>query len=746
MKKEVQAARSRRNTLDLGREGEEHRPRRSTAKARRAPRSFVLNTQNTIQKLLDQEDTKKDFTITVEDTGPKKYLLHRDDGTKAWIEGTYSISTLLQELALLDINLRTVAVPEEVINEDPVSRLERLVKKCFWKNLRRSLDKAGLKVALIDTKIKKVEFYLYVPGEDRHALEYYKEVERELAEEQFRMKVVPISFGSQLPGGLKAEDTIRCRGLLCDLSPGLLSLSLTRFVKAPAREPININTESSGGESKDISGSNEGAEEERVNPRMQREYSVQMESGPCPFYVPGGRFNEMYGWDSYFIAKGLIHSGELAEAMCVAENLRYQIDSYGKVLNANRSYYLFRGNPPFFSTLVREVLEQLSGEEKREHSQWIESCVDAMVKEWRYFMRGHNEELGLTKHVPGGKGISTETEPGHFYSIIRRTVPGASEWTEEEVEKYIEEYNGGEHLVEELEEFLRHDRAVRESGHDTSVRVSGVAGDLYTVDLNSLLYKSERDILSLREVSEVRRVMEKRRDAINTLLWKDSFYHDYHEKKGLTSYVGASGMYPLFAKCVPEERVPLLLGGMDRLVSKGGLLSGSKESCVGSERQWDYPYGWAPHQMIVWQGLANYGYEEEASELALRWCTMVGKVFAMYNGVIVEKYDLERRSHKVFVEYGNVGAGIKYVPREGFGWTNASFLVGLSILGKRRRRLSAAVELSDSFLSSEKTGRTKGKREEPSSGRAHGNGEGHSLVHPEDCRKQGENECKERLI
>ncbi|KAI5171370.1 alpha,alpha-trehalase [Nematocida sp. LUAm3] len=682
--KELQAAKGRRKTVAQQKTIEKEKTRRSSVMFKRAPKDFLCNIQQTIQNLLDQEDTTKNKTITIEDSGPKKYLIETHSGSPVWIEGNYSISTLLQELALTDINLKTVSIPEDRINEDPMTRLTRLIKSCFWKNLKRVLDVNGLKIALIDTKIKRVECFLYVPAYDKPACAYYKELEQELKKDTFNVKLIKLTRNKEETGGVHFEDSPSARSILSDSSPGLLTLSIKRFVEVPS-SLASVNSP------------------ERLgswhNPIHKRLGLIAEEKGPCSFYVPGGRFNEMYGWDSYFIAKGLIHSGELAEAMCIAENLRYQITSYGKILNANRTYYLFRGNPPLFSTLLDEIVEVLNPDERATHHNWIESCVDAAIKEHEYFHRGYNEDLGLSKHTPGGTGIPTETEDTHFYDTIRRIVKGASSWTDQQLSEYIEKYNAGDISDIQLEEYLRSDRAVRESGHDTTKRLEGVAADTYTVDLNSLLYKMETDILRYREHPEIERISKKRKTAINTLLWRGNWYYDYNGRtKTHSPYKGASSLYPLFAMVPTKEIAEQLVSNMNDLIGKGGVLSGTKESSIllpnEMQRQWDYPYGWAPHQILTWIGLMNYGYHKKARHLALLWCTMVGRIFSQYNGIVTEKYNVEQGSHKAAVEYGNVGMDIEYVPKEGFGWTNASWLIGLVLLKEEgRRELYARITL-----------------------------------------------------
>lgn len=123
----------------------------------------------------------------------------------------------------------------------------------------------------------------------------------------------------------------------------------------------------------------------------------------------------------------------------------------------------------------------------------------------------------------------------------------------------------------------------------------------------------------------------------------------------------------------------------------GGLVAGTEKSrgplsLQRPNRQWDYPYGWAPHQILAWHGLIRYGYLNEAKRLTYRWLLMITKCFVDYNAVVPEKFDVVALSHKVTAEYGNVGTDFKYVPKEGFGWMNASYQVGLNLLSRQEKR------------------------------------------------------------
>jgi len=139
------------------------------------------------------------------------------------------------------------------------------------------------------------------------------------------------------------------------------------------------------------------------------------------------------------------------------------------------------------------------------------------------------------------------------------------------------------------------------------------------------------------------------------------------------------------------------------LVYLGGIAGCSEEalstiSADQMQRQWDFPNGWPPHQIIIWQGLINYGYNEKAQELIYRWLWMITKNAADYNGTVPEKYDVVSASHKVFAEYGNQGTDFEYISREGFGWMNASFQLGLSFLNEGLKiKLNQLINPNDLF-------------------------------------------------
>jgi len=312
--------------------------------------------------------------------------------------------------------------------------------------------------------------------------------------------------------------------------------------------------------------------------------------------------------------------------------------------------------------------------------------------------------------------------------------------------EFSEKYNNGLLKEPQLDEYFLHDRAVRESGHDTSYRLEKRCANLGTIDLQALLYKYEIDIgTAIREVFDDELEIEEgfplapfppsvasyanphrerstkapqtssdwfaraefRKQAIDKYLWNESknLYFDYDtvtEKQSL--YESVTAFWTLWAGCASEEQCwKLVSKSLDKFEVLGGLVSGTEESrgkisLDRPNRQWDYPYAWPPHQIMAWVGLERYGYLEDAQRLAYRFLYMMTTAFVDFNGVVPEKFDAVKLSHLVDAEYGNQGVDFKMVPREGFGWMNSAYQVGLSFLSSHMRRAVAACTSPEVFF------------------------------------------------
>ncbi|HEU5395895.1 MAG TPA: trehalase family glycosidase, partial [Verrucomicrobiae bacterium] len=450
-----------------------------------------------------------------------------------------------------------------------------------------------------------------------------------------------------------------------------------------------------------------------------------------PYVVPGGRFNELYCWDSYFITLGLLHDGRNDLARGMADNLMYEANHYGKIPNANRTYYLTRSQPPFLTSIIRAVYQTGTVNQA-----WLTNALKTAIAEYENVWMSPERTVrvgthSLNRYWAAGEGPCPEVEPGHYDQKIApwlaeanaaRTGPPLTPY------RFLNEFlycgQDSELTVDEmtLSQFFKNDRALRESGHDTTHRFDDRTTDFVSVDLNSLLYRYEMDFAEIlqtqfggalpvlgREFGDAtywRQRAARRKAAMMDLLWDPGrgFFFDYdfvnHRR---SDYISATGLYPLWAKLLDrddpaemEDARRVAAFARAKLEQRFGLAASAAESVAAARthdaRQWDYPYGWAPHQMLAWQGFRNYGFKAEADRLAYRWLYTIAKNAHDYNGVIPEKYNVVTGSHDVFVEYGNVGTKFDYIAPEGFGWMNASFQVGPDYLTPASRADLAALK------------------------------------------------------
>lgn len=599
-----------------------------------------VNINKVFRELLLQEDTDQDKKITKDDHGPKRFVLV-DEKTKAEnvIEGTYHLANLLQELALLKENKKEFnEIDLNRIQEQPVERISRKIREDYWNELTRTIDKKGLSQILEDEKTSNEIPTLYVSAKDKQGVKYFQDLEKEL--QNFKVGVLPADLSDEYIETLNTK-------------PGILALALE-----------------------------------------QKSYGLQ----GVPFVVPGGRFNEMYGWDSYFIGVGLIIDKQLDKAKAIAENFKYQIIHYGKILNANRSYYLTRTQPPLYSSLLREIVKQEVPDLK-----WLKSHLETIILEYNTVWMVQGKRLtasGLNRYKSDGVGMPFEVELGHFDDVL---APFAAKYNLP-IREFEKQYLNRTLVDADLDEYFVHDRSLRESGHDTTNRLINTCANLNSVDINCFLYKYEKDIAyfikeyfnNALHFDDVIFTSEDwiqkanfRKERMNELCWNEeaSMYFDYDFiNKKQFPFEAATTFFPLWAGICSEHQAKKLVDiALPQFIKMGGITGSTKASNANfpedaPQRQWDYPFGWAPHQMLLWEGLINYGFFEKVQEMVYRWLWLITKNAVEYNGTIPEKFDLETSSHKVFAEYGNVGTEFDYISKEGFGWVNASYQYGLQIL------------------------------------------------------------------
>ena len=394
---------------------------------------FYLNIADTLKRLLEQEDIDGDKKITIEDNGPKSFKLVSKNGQNYNVKGTYHLSNLLQELVISKNEGNSFAeIPISKIEELPVERISRMIRDYYWNGLTRTMDAEGVEKLISDTKNETLtakKLPIYIPFHDALAFNYYKNLESKLP---IVAKKLPEVISPNYVKSLNDK-------------PGILTLKL-----------------------------------EEVNSQIKG----------VPFVVPGGRFNEMYGWDSYFESVGLLLDGKTDLAKAMADNFQYEIEHYGKILNANRSYYLTRTQPPFYTTLVREVFEITKDKN------WLRSHLKTAIKEYQTVWMVKGKRLinnGLNRYLAEGIGVTPECEAGHYDAVLEPFATKANC----SIQEYVEKYQSNEIRNEFLDSYFVHDRTVRESGHDTSYRIEGNCADLNLVELNVLLYKYELDFAEL---------------------------------------------------------------------------------------------------------------------------------------------------------------------------------------------------------------------------------------------------------
>ena len=422
------------------------------------------------------------------------------------------------------------------------------------------------------------------------------------------------------------------------------------------------------------------------------------------YVVPGGRFNEMYGWDSYFIVRGLLRAGRVELARGMVDNFFFEIEHYGAMLNANRTYYLTRSQPPFLSSMVVEVYDAL---EKSGHADpaWLTGAYADLEKDYEMWNRDPHlaGDTGLSRYYDFGDGPPAEAvqdesgfyrkvstyfflHPAQADSYIVEKQPGGGRQSTAG-SSYSLEVCGVSNTMARADcekrtdfqlssDYYKGDRSMRESGFDVSSRFGpfGAATHHYApVCLNSLLYKTEKDMEQVsrwlgrgEDAAKWAQRAEKRKQLIARYLWDDNagFFFDFNVITGQrSSYRYATAMYPLWAGLATPEQAKRVVKNVLAFEKPGGLPMSTEETGA----QWDLPYGWGNIEMLAVEGLRRYGFNADADRISYEFLTMVAENFRR-DGYIVEKYNVVTRSSDAHAE---LGYKMNVV---GFGWTNAAFL------------------------------------------------------------------------
>ena len=428
---------------------------------------------------------------------------------------------------------------------------------------------------------------------------------------------------------------------------------------------------------------------------------------PDPYVVPGGRFNEMYGWDSYFIILGLEADHHEALAKGIVDNFLFEIEHYGGVLNANRTYYLTRSQPPFLTSMIRAVYEDPASfpatfEGRTEARDWLERAYTLAGKDYSTWVRPEHRAgaTGLARYFDYGTGPVPEMadDDTYYRDVIRWLVdhPGPAnagflvkgpEYPDAAEAARLKQTSCDVHAsvvcarawyagYRLSRDFYLGDRAMRESGFDSSFRFgpfSGATHHYAPVGLNCLLFRYARDMehfaFLLGKPQDAMRWDRRaiaRNAAIQRYLWraKDGVFADYDFLRHRpSSYAFMTSLYPLWTGVATRSETKRIVARLDIFERAGGLSTSNYDSGL----QWDEPYGWAPTNWIAVAGLVDAGYREDALRIARKFDATVDAGFAA-DGTIREKYNVVAGNANVTVKAG-------YTTNEiGFGWTNGVYL------------------------------------------------------------------------
>jgi alpha,alpha-trehalase len=385
-------------------------------------------------------------------------------------------------------------------------------------------------------------------------------------------------------------------------------------------------------------------------------FSSQLSLGH-PYVVPGGRFREVYYWDSYFTMLGLVRDGRSDLAIGLTDDFADFIGRYGHVPNGARTYYLSRSQPP--------VLYLMAGLTRpQDPAGAYAHYLDALRKEHQFWMAGEDR-----------------VKPGQAWRHVVRLPDGSllnRYWdalATPRDESYREDVALARSSGRPPAALYREVRSTAESGWDFSSRWLEDSRSLSTlrttaiapVDLNSLLFGLEEAIAKgcarvrdRRCVDEFTARAVRRRQAMDLYLWRagPGVYLDYDwRRQTALARPSAAMLYPLFVGASSRRQAErVVMEVRAALLAPGGL----RTTAIRTGQQWDAPNGWAPLQWIAVSGLERYGDDSLARDVAGRWLSTVCRTWRE-TGKLLEKYD---------VEQARPGGGGEYPLQDGFGWTN----------------------------------------------------------------------------
>lgn len=385
---------------------------------------------------------------------------------------------------------------------------------------------------------------------------------------------------------------------------------------------------------------------------------------PYPYVVPGGRFREIYYWDSYFTLLGLAANGHWQLVRNMVDNFAHLIETYGHIPNGNRSYYLSRSQPPLFALMVQFLAENFPAE------RFLQHYLPALLREYHFWMQGA-ETLG-------------ENNQTHRRVVWHQGVLLNRYWDDEprpRAESYREDLHLAAHSHSEPVDLFRNIRAACETGWDFSSRwlcdpaelASCRTTELVPVDLNCIMVMVEqvlaRALTDAGDASQAQLLAQ--RSERRAGLLRDAFFcpargqfvdcvlpaMTHSDKCSLAT------SWPLFAGIATAAQSHAVANALtSEYLRPGGWVT----TGLTTGQQWDAPNGWAPLQWLTVEGLRRYGHQRAAAEGARRWLDTNRRCFEL-TGQFYEKYDVEQP--------GQVASGGEYPVQLGFGWSNAVYIL-----------------------------------------------------------------------
>jgi alpha,alpha-trehalase len=384
---------------------------------------------------------------------------------------------------------------------------------------------------------------------------------------------------------------------------------------------------------------------------------------PKPYVVPGGRFREMYYWDSYFTMLGLAASGEVRMLEHMVDNFASLVDRIGFIPNGTRTYYATRSQPPFFVLMI-ELLAAAVGDQ-----QVVDRYAPQLEQEYAFWMAGASELGGGQRAVRRVVRIDD--------ALLNRYWDDAAEPRQE---SYTEDLALAASTHRDSTPLYRDVRAACESGWDFSSRWfdetrsfdSIRTTEILPVDLNCLLHRLEIVLASTSERAGDRIAAQRYRDRagvrermIRSLFFAESegFFFDVDiESMKPTRTPTVAAAFPLCFGLATNQQAKRVAAWLERdFLRPGGWVT----TPANTGQQWDAPNGWAPLQWIVFEGLRRYAFDDLAREGARRWIETNVNTYRK-TGYLMEKYNVD--------EPGRPGSGGEYAVQDGFGWTNGVLL------------------------------------------------------------------------